>query len=167
MVMRSHKVRPRRVANPLAEALRTCRFAFGIVAVFSLVMNLLMLAVPLYMLQIYDRVLTTGRVETLTMLTGMALGALVILGVLDALRGAVLARLGCWFSTRLAPVFLSSDGLTATLDPYGTSTTRLTKNTRYRAVVNTGAMDLAGNALDQNATISGALLKAWFFTTGG
>ena len=41
----------------LAEALRECRRAFWSVALFSGVVNLLMLAGPLYMLQIYDRVL--------------------------------------------------------------------------------------------------------------
>ncbi|MGZ9111999.1 MAG: ABC transporter transmembrane domain-containing protein, partial [Rhodoplanes sp.] len=75
---------------------------------FSLVMNGLMLAVPLYTLNVYDRVLGTGRVETLVMLTGMAIVALVILGVLDALRSAIMVRLGRWLSARLAPIFLAS-----------------------------------------------------------
>jgi len=39
----------------IAQALRECRRAFGSVALFSGVVNLLMLAGPLYMLQIYDR----------------------------------------------------------------------------------------------------------------
>jgi ATP-binding cassette subfamily C protein len=42
----------------VAAALRDCRRAFGGVALFSGVVNLLMLAGPLYMLQIYDRVLS-------------------------------------------------------------------------------------------------------------
>jgi hypothetical protein len=64
-------------------------------------------------------------------------------------------------------VTLSADGLNATLDPYGSSTARLAKNTRYKAVVTTGAKDLAGNALDQNVTVPGNQQKAWYFTTRG
>jgi Tol biopolymer transport system component len=54
-------------------------------------------------------------------------------------------------------VQLSSDGLTATLDPYGTSDTKLAKKTKYKATVNTEAKDMEGNALDQQ--------KDWYFTT--
>ena len=43
----------------LAAALRECRRAFGSVALFSGMVNLLMLAGPLYMLQVYDRVLSS------------------------------------------------------------------------------------------------------------
>ena len=47
----------------LAEALHECRRTFGSVALFSGVVNLLMLAGPLYMLQIYDRVLSSRSVR--------------------------------------------------------------------------------------------------------
>jgi hypothetical protein len=64
-------------------------------------------------------------------------------------------------------VALSSDGLRATLNPFGTATTLLAANSRYRAVVTTGARDLAGNQLDQNLTSTGSQPKSWTFTTGG
>jgi ABC-type protease/lipase transport system fused ATPase/permease subunit len=48
----------------LAAALRECRRAFGSVALFSGMVNLLMLAGPLYMLQVYDRVLSSRSVPT-------------------------------------------------------------------------------------------------------
>ena len=63
-------------------------------------------------------------------------------------------------------VRLSSNGLTATLDPFGTSATLLTKNTKYKAVVTTGAQDLADNALDQAPTKAGDQPASWTFTTG-
>ena len=66
-----------------------------------------------------------------------------------------------------APVTPSADGLSAKLDPYGSSDNRLAKNTKYKAVVTTEAKDVAGNALDQNPSLAGAQQKAWFFTTGG
>ena len=59
----------------------------------------------------------------------------------------------------------STDGLKATLNPFGTSTTLLAKSTKYKAVVTTGAKDLAGNQLDQNSSLSGLQQKSWTFTT--
>jgi len=61
-------------------------------------------------------------------------------------------------------VSLSTDGLTATLNPFGSSTTVLAKGTKYKAVVTTGAKDLAGLQLDQNSTTSGLQQKTWLFT---
>jgi hypothetical protein len=61
----------------------------------------------------------------------------------------------------------SSDGLKATLNPFGTSSTLLAANTRYKAVVTTGVKDLAGNRLDQNTTLMGNQQKVWTFTTKG
>ena len=62
-------------------------------------------------------------------------------------------------------VALSTDGLVATLDPFGTSTTtHLANGSKYKAVVTTGAKDLAGNRLDQNSSLSGLQQKAWSFT---
>jgi hypothetical protein len=58
----------------------------------------------------------------------------------------------------------SADGLRATLDPFGTSSTLLAKNTKYQATITTGANDLAGNALDQDSTNAGSQPKTWFFT---
>jgi ATP-binding cassette subfamily C protein/ATP-binding cassette subfamily C exporter for protease/lipase/ATP-binding cassette subfamily C protein EexD len=98
----------RRPPTSLDEALGTCRRAFGVVALFSLVINLLMLASPLYMLQVYDRVLTTGHYATLGLLTLMAAAALLILGALDALRAAVMSRIGRWLNARLGPELLAT-----------------------------------------------------------
>ncbi len=63
-------------SNPLvASALSECRRAFWGVAMFSAVVNILMLAGPLYMLQIYDRVLASRSVPTLVALTIFLVGA--------------------------------------------------------------------------------------------
>ena len=58
----------------LKHIIRVCRQAFVGVGVFSAAINLLMLAVPIYMLQVYDRVLTTRNVDTLLALTVMVGG---------------------------------------------------------------------------------------------
>jgi ATP-binding cassette subfamily C protein/ATP-binding cassette subfamily C exporter for protease/lipase/ATP-binding cassette subfamily C protein EexD len=94
--------------NELTQALSACRSAFLIIGLFTLIINLLMLTSPIYMMQVYDRVLTTGRVETLLLLTGLAAAALFLLGMLDTLRTAVTVRIGGWLNSRLGPVLLST-----------------------------------------------------------
>ena len=54
---------------------------------------------------------------------------------------------------------------TATLNPFGSTTTRLARGTTYKAVVTTKATDMAGNLLDQNPSLDGLQQKKWFFTT--
>jgi PrtD family type I secretion system ABC transporter len=85
-----------------------CRSAAWVLAAFSLVINLLLLVPPIYMLQVYNRVLTTGRVETLVMLTGLAAVAMLVLGTLDTLRTLVTVRIGGWLYGRLGPVYLAA-----------------------------------------------------------
>ncbi|PBB31189.1 type I secretion system permease/ATPase [Mesorhizobium sp. WSM3868] len=74
------------------EALGACRRYFLFAAVFSLAINLLYLASPLYMLQIYDRVVTSGSETTLVMLTLVLLAAFLALAGLDLVRAAILTR---------------------------------------------------------------------------
>ena len=64
-------------------------------------------------------------------------------------------------------VKLSTDGLVAKLNPFGTSSTLLSANTKYKGIITTGAKDVAGNQLDQNPTTAGLQQKAWTFTTKG
>lgn len=63
-----------------------------IAAGFSLAINLLYLASPLYMLQIYDRVVTSGSETTLVMLTIVLLAAFLALAGLDLMRARILTR---------------------------------------------------------------------------
>ena len=70
---------------------------------------MLMLAVPIYMMQIYDRVLSTRNVDTLIVLTVMVVTALVVFGILDALRARVAERVGSWLDQELgAPTLYGS-----------------------------------------------------------
>jgi CSLREA domain-containing protein len=65
-------------------------------------------------------------------------------------------------------VKLSTDGLVAKLNPFGTSSTVLAENTKYKGVITTGAKDEAGNQLDQDLTTTASLQqKGWTFTTKG
>ena len=62
--------------------------------VFSIFINLLMLTGPLYMLQVYDRVLGSRSEATLVALTALVAFLFLAMGVLDHARGRVLARIG-------------------------------------------------------------------------
>lgn len=75
-----------------ATALRWGVRGFWSVALFSGVVNLLMLAGPLYMLQIYDRVLSSRSVPTLIALTLILIGAYVFQGILDVIRTKIVVR---------------------------------------------------------------------------
>ena len=65
---------------------------FRSVLVFSVFTNLLMLTGPLYMMQIYDRVLGSRSEETLVALTALMAGLFLLYGVLEYARGRVMAR---------------------------------------------------------------------------
>ncbi len=74
---------------------------FATVAVFSAVVNILMLTGSLYMLQVYDRVLSSGSEETLLALTLLVTGLFAVMGVLDYIRTRVAARIGAVAQARL------------------------------------------------------------------
>ncbi|MCW5733124.1 MAG: type I secretion system permease/ATPase [Enhydrobacter sp.] len=76
----------------VTEALRDCRSVLWSVAVFSGGVNLLMLAGPLYMLQVYDRVLSSRSVPTLVALTVLLVGAYAFQGILDLVRSRIVMR---------------------------------------------------------------------------
>ncbi|HYC66847.1 type I secretion system permease/ATPase [Brevundimonas sp.] len=80
--------------EPLAEALKACRTHFVWAAVFSALVNLLYLTPTLYMMQVYDRVVPTGGLTTLVLITVVAVFALAALAGLDWLRGRLMLRAG-------------------------------------------------------------------------
>src|SRR3954467_15833317 len=79
--------------NPLAAWRSVARTNLIAVAAFSLVVNLLMLTMPMYLFQISDRVLPRRSLETLLMLSAFALAFMGILSIVDILRRQVLGRL--------------------------------------------------------------------------
>ena len=82
---------------------------FWSIGIFSTVVNLLMLTAPLYMLQIYDRVIPSRSEETLLGLTVLVTLLYLIMGMLDYVRGRVAARIGATVQDRLdARVFSAS-----------------------------------------------------------
>jgi len=78
--------------NDLQQALRLCKGSFVIAGVFSMFINLLMLVPPFYMMQTYDRVLSSGSHTTLLMLTLIMVFLLATMGGLEWVRSRVLVR---------------------------------------------------------------------------
>jgi PrtD family type I secretion system ABC transporter len=76
----------------LGAVVADCRRAFWGVALFSAIVNLLMLAGPIYMLQVYDRVLASRSVSTLVALTIFLVGAYAFQGILDLIRSRIVVR---------------------------------------------------------------------------
>ena len=70
--------------------------------IFSLLANILLLASAIYMLQIYDRVLSSGSVDSLIWLTLAVIGAIAVYGLLEQARRTILARIGQWFDDQLS-----------------------------------------------------------------
>ena len=94
--------------NVLQEALRRTRGSFGTIALFSLCINLLALTGPIYMLQLYGRVLSSYKVETLITPTVMMAAAYAAYAALDGARTAITVRLGAWLTRTVGPYYLES-----------------------------------------------------------
>lgn len=84
------------------------RRALLVVAGASTAMNLLLFAMPLYTLQVYDRVLTSRSADSLILLTLIVAFAISAMAVLDALRGRLLLRIGNAYSLKLGPRLLDA-----------------------------------------------------------
>ena len=93
-----------RVAHGAKELAAARRAALGLIwaaILFSFVVNALMLTGPLYMLQVYDRVLGSRSEETLVALTILMVGLFFAMGVLEYARTRVMAIVGARFQDRL------------------------------------------------------------------
>ncbi len=94
------------VPSTLRAALDACRRHFGYVILFSAALNLLYLAPSLYMLQVYDRVLTSGSILTLVYLSVVLFASLAALAFLDGTRVRLLLAMSRRFDRLLAPPVL-------------------------------------------------------------
>ncbi|GAW33011.1 type I secretion system ATP-binding protein PrsD [Roseovarius sp. A-2] len=85
----------------LRAARRESRGLYWFVGIFSFFANLLMLTGPIYMLQVYDRVLSSRSIETLIALSVLVLFLYTMMALLDYARGRVMGRVGARFQARL------------------------------------------------------------------
>lgn len=95
------RIETARGREELSAARAEGRGLFAAVALFSVFVNLLMLTGPLFMLQVYDRVLGSRSQETLAALFALVVFLFLMMGLLDLARGRVMARLAAGFQTRL------------------------------------------------------------------
>jgi ATP-binding cassette, subfamily C, bacterial PrsD len=96
--------RPGQPPRPASLTLKALRLEFLGVGIFSGVINILMLTGSIYMLQVYDRVLSSRSVPTLIGISAIVLAAFILQGVLDAIRMRMLARIGGVFEEKLSPL---------------------------------------------------------------
>lgn len=87
----------------ITRALHACRSPLLVVALFSGVINVLMLSGSFYMLQVYDRVLSSRSVATLIGLSLLLLCAYCLQGFLDAVRLRLLVRIAASFDEQVSP----------------------------------------------------------------
>lgn len=87
--------------DELRTVLAEGRRLFLTVGLFSIFVNLLMLTGPIFMLQVYDRVLASRSEATLVALVAIMAFLFLMMGILDHARGRVLARAGARFQARL------------------------------------------------------------------
>ena len=94
--------------TPLAAAVNALRPAFGSTFVASIFINLSMFAIPIYTLQVYDRVLSSRNTGTLFMLTLIAALFIALYGLLEYVRHGVLVRAGVRFNKMLSAPLLNT-----------------------------------------------------------
>ena len=87
--------------DELKAVTRASRGAFVSTAIFSSIVNILMLTGPLFMLQVYDRVLSSGSVPTLVALIAIVMILYAYYGFLEYLRSRLLVRIGRRVEERL------------------------------------------------------------------
>jgi PrtD family type I secretion system ABC transporter len=94
--------------SPIGDMVAAIASPLGWVAGFSCFLNLIYLAAPLYMMQVYDRVMHSRSVPTLLYLTLVVALCYVVYAILDAVRGRVLAGVSDLVEDRLGSAVLRS-----------------------------------------------------------
>lgn len=112
------RIGPQDYSQSLKKGMKAVRQNLGVVMVMTCATNLLILAIPIYLFQISDRVLTSRSVDTLVMLTLVIAGAVILQAVFDAIRRFILMRTAVEVATQLGTPILSA-AAAATLNGTG------------------------------------------------
>ena len=97
----------------MQDFLRVCRRFFGYAFFFNLFVNILQLTFSIYMLQVYDKVLTSFSLSTLAVITVAAVICLVVMALLEWIRSRLLVRAGIEFDHMLGETVLRENLLSA------------------------------------------------------
>ncbi len=119
--------------------LRQCWLNFIYAGVFGAFINLLLLTMPLYSMQVFDRVLTSRSVETLLVLTLMAVGALLTQLALEIIRGRLLLAAGAKLERLLGPAVLEGT-LRQALTTHGGDAASLSDVAQLRGFLSGGTL---------------------------
>lgn len=92
----------------LQAGISAVRRNLGVVMLFTAASNVLVLAIPIYLFQISDRILTSRSIDTLVMLTVVIVGAVVLQSMFDAIRRFILMRTAVEFAAQLGSPILSA-----------------------------------------------------------
>ena len=99
--------KPGKNSNFLRTCLSMQRGKIFSVVIFSFIINVLMLTTPLYLLQIFNRIIPSQSIDTLIFLTIIVFASLITLAILEVLRRQVFSSLGAWLDKRLGGFVLS------------------------------------------------------------
>jgi PrtD family type I secretion system ABC transporter len=118
----------------LERAIRKSRSALKAVGLFSAVINILMLTGPLFMLQVYDRVMTSGSMPTLVALSLLTASLYAVIGLLELVRSRVIVRLGVEIDQRIGDRIFEAS-LVKTISGQGNSVSALRELDTLRSFV--------------------------------
>ncbi len=121
--------------NLLKDTADASRSAFLALAAFSALVNILMLTAPLYMLQVFDRVLASRNTDTLLLLSLIAGLAFLTLAALEGVRSLALVKLSGWLDARLGSSVLHTGIVGALARGGGASTQGLRDLGTFRSFV--------------------------------
>jgi len=102
------RLQPEPFGESLRRGISAIRMNLAMVMVLTCATNVLVLAIPVYLFQISDRVLTSRSVDTLVMLTIVIVGAILLQAVLDAVRRFMLMRTAVEVAVRMGAPVLSA-----------------------------------------------------------
>ncbi len=89
--------------SSLKSAFDHCHSAFFFAFIFSFVINIFNLALPIYSMQVFDRVLSSNSVETLIFLSLIMVVFFIFLGILTAIRSSVFLHISNWLDHKISP----------------------------------------------------------------
>lgn len=85
----------------LAQLVKRCKIAFNYMMIFGCIYNLLMLALPIYSLQVLDRVISSGNLDTLLMITLIVASSVLAMVLLGGARSLAMKGVSNWLDSQL------------------------------------------------------------------